>query len=282
MFSGTDGTFAVLKDLATVASSAALAQPLEKKIQNRYGAASSAVIRDHLRCNICDRLFQQATLTPCCGETFCHRCVVSRLAAAKPQNACPSCHEVIDPQDLSSNKVIQESVDAVLRALPESATSVPTAAVSNEPEPAVADEGRDGSNGSLSSPLHTTRSDIGAVKSEVEYFDGVLVKNNIKRGYPFSAVNKLVCDDVKRVAAAATKVVTAVHDTQPAPSTSTGDSSFNVTLPPQCLPPGTVRVVADVTSTRRPIPLGGRLAMPYRLKQMRATNTNILPSMLTR
>lgn len=109
----SDGTFAILKPLATVASS--FSQPIETKIHQRFGLgsiSSGSTISNHLRCSICHGLFVDAVLTPCCGETFCRPCVISRISSS---HDCPSCHEKINSADLESNRVIQDSVEAVLR-----------------------------------------------------------------------------------------------------------------------------------------------------------------------
>lgn len=301
-----DGTFAVLKDLTTVASSAALAQPLEKKIRHRYGAASSSVIGDHLQCPICRRLFQQAMLTPCCGETFCESCVTSRLATGEPRNACPSCREIINPGDLSSNKVIQESVDAVLRALPtptslgsstgthnellgegtmawgNTSSSTPPAVVhgSSSVRPVA-----DGSSGiSDGSNNAVTGSRTGC---ENQYGKGGLgasnymVSNGTTRTTTTTTAASVVpvgAPAVLRHAQSTTLGGTAVSNNSTGSRSTAAAVVTNSTLQPQCLPPGTVRVVNDTTA--RPIPLGWRLAASYKLKRMRAT-TSVLPRAVT-
>ncbi|XP_055388801.1 uncharacterized protein LOC129617721 [Condylostylus longicornis] len=140
VYSLPDGTFAILKPTATAAS-ASIAQPVESKVHQRFGDASAA-IAGHLRCPLCSLLFNDAVLTPCCGETFCRRCLYSRLSSASKDEVgrsgpasrgsdtgggvssadrnnvagqCPSCQEVIRSDELESNKVIQESVEGVLR-----------------------------------------------------------------------------------------------------------------------------------------------------------------------
>lgn len=134
----SDGTFAILKPL--VAASTLIAQPVETRIHQRFGVGSQA-IADYLRCTLCHRLFDDAVITPCCGETFCRSCVMSRLSSSldvsvtlshidsssgKDTNiscirsshvrgSCPSCKDVIDSMDLESNKVMQDSIEGVLK-----------------------------------------------------------------------------------------------------------------------------------------------------------------------
>lgn len=108
-FHCTDGSFAVLKTDAFPLPSV----PLEKKIADRYGSLSASIISDDFRCPLCRRLFQDASLMPCCGNTYCRGCIL--IHEKDNKIVCPGCQEhVHDKNEIVLNQTLQESIRAIL------------------------------------------------------------------------------------------------------------------------------------------------------------------------
>ncbi|KAI7875959.1 DWNN-domain-containing protein [Lichtheimia hyalospora FSU 10163] len=75
----------------------------------------SIPVVDHLRCPICEGLFREATITPCCGATFCDECI--RGYMLENDFCCQDCNNQIKLglDGLIPNMDVRESVDNYVR-----------------------------------------------------------------------------------------------------------------------------------------------------------------------
>ncbi|CDS07747.1 hypothetical protein LRAMOSA01696 [Lichtheimia ramosa] len=75
----------------------------------------SIPVVDHLRCPICEGLFREATITPCCGATFCDECI--RGYMLENDFCCQDCNTQIKLglDGLIPNMDVRESVDNYVR-----------------------------------------------------------------------------------------------------------------------------------------------------------------------
>mmetsp|Transcript_44100 Transcript_44100/g.81068 ORF Transcript_44100/g.81068 Transcript_44100/m.81068 type:complete len:593 (+) Transcript_44100:77-1855(+) len=74
-------------------------------------------VEDSLKCPLCNQIFRQAILAPCCGATFCSDCVVDRLASASVDNSrCPGCRKEVYAHQLIANEDIRKQVEEITRA----------------------------------------------------------------------------------------------------------------------------------------------------------------------
>lgn len=70
-----------------------------------------------LKCPLCRNIFRQAILAPCCGTTFCHDCVIDRIAYQSVDNsACPGCGKEVYAHQLVANEDIRRQVEQIARA----------------------------------------------------------------------------------------------------------------------------------------------------------------------
>lgn len=75
----------------------------------------SIPVVDHLRCPICEGLFREATITPCCGATFCDECI--RGYMLENDFCCQDCNAQIKLglDGLIPNMDVRECVDNYVR-----------------------------------------------------------------------------------------------------------------------------------------------------------------------
>ncbi|KAJ8662392.1 hypothetical protein O0I10_002086 [Lichtheimia ornata] len=75
----------------------------------------SILVVDHLRCPICEGLFREATITPCCGATFCDECI--RGYMLENDFCCQDCNAQIKLglDGLIPNMDVRECVDNYVR-----------------------------------------------------------------------------------------------------------------------------------------------------------------------
>ncbi|KAI9313480.1 DWNN domain-containing protein [Dichotomocladium elegans] len=75
----------------------------------------SIPVPDYLRCPICEGLFREATITPCCGATFCDECIRGHML--DNDFCCQDCNTQIKLglDGLISNIDVRESVDNYVR-----------------------------------------------------------------------------------------------------------------------------------------------------------------------
>ncbi|CAK9299907.1 unnamed protein product [Gordionus sp. m RMFG-2023] len=70
-----------------------------------------------LECGICAKLMKDATVVPCCGNSFCYQCI-SKALLDHEDRICPSCHECdISPGILIPNQKLRNAVDNYLTSL---------------------------------------------------------------------------------------------------------------------------------------------------------------------
>jgi len=101
-----------------------LGDTVQEKVTAALGRGASRV-EDALRCPLCNQLFKQAVLAPCCGETFCSGCAIDRLAHSSVENSnCPSCSKEVLVHQLIANEDIRRLVDQVTKASKASALAV--------------------------------------------------------------------------------------------------------------------------------------------------------------
>lgn len=67
-------------------------------------------IPKELLCTLCNELLRDATIVPCCGVSFCDECVRDSLVEGDDEQECPSCKEVIVPDQLIPNKFLRSAV----------------------------------------------------------------------------------------------------------------------------------------------------------------------------
>ncbi|KAI9274226.1 DWNN domain-containing protein [Sporodiniella umbellata] len=72
-------------------------------------------IPDHLKCTICEGLLRDASITPCCGASFCDDCI--RVHMMDHDFACADCEEHIQNglDGLIANVDVRECVDNYVR-----------------------------------------------------------------------------------------------------------------------------------------------------------------------
>ena len=70
---------------------------------------------DYLQCPICEGLLREATITPCCGASFCDECIRGYLL--ENDFACQDCQQQIPNglDGLISNMDVRASVDTYVR-----------------------------------------------------------------------------------------------------------------------------------------------------------------------
>jgi len=75
-------------------------------------------VEESLRCPLCHQMFRQATLSPCCGATFCSDCVIDRLAKSDSveNSRCPGCGKEVLAHQLIANEDIRKQVEQITRA----------------------------------------------------------------------------------------------------------------------------------------------------------------------
>jgi len=73
---------------------------------------ASAEAPPHFRCSICSRIFEDAVLTPCCGETACDQCIRDSLVHSG--GTCPMCTQPLQAERLVPNKQLRAAVDTFL------------------------------------------------------------------------------------------------------------------------------------------------------------------------
>ncbi len=68
-------------------------------------------IPEELICSICEDLFTDAVMTPCCGVSFCDECVRTALLESE-DNECPDCKEKgTSPGSLIPNRFLRNNVN---------------------------------------------------------------------------------------------------------------------------------------------------------------------------
>eukprot|EP00929_Paragymnodinium_shiwhaense_P007487 TRINITY_DN111406_c0_g1_i1.p1 TRINITY_DN111406_c0_g1~~TRINITY_DN111406_c0_g1_i1.p1 ORF type:complete len:532 (-),score=114.95 TRINITY_DN111406_c0_g1_i1:106-1701(-) len=89
---------------------------LKEKVTTAFTEGASKVAGS-LKCPLCNQLFRQAVLAPCCGATFCSDCVVDRLAHTSVEHGrCPSCRKELLAHQLIGNEDIRRQVEQIARA----------------------------------------------------------------------------------------------------------------------------------------------------------------------
>mmetsp|Transcript_12427 Transcript_12427/g.38775 ORF Transcript_12427/g.38775 Transcript_12427/m.38775 type:complete len:531 (-) Transcript_12427:98-1690(-) len=75
-------------------------------------------VEESLRCPLCHQMFRQATLSPCCGATFCSDCVIDRLAKSDSveNSRCPGCNKEVLAHQLVANEDIRKQVEQITKA----------------------------------------------------------------------------------------------------------------------------------------------------------------------
>lgn len=75
-------------------------------------------VEESLRCPLCHQMFRQATLSPCCGATFCSDCVIDRLAKSDSieNSRCPGCNKEVLAHQLIPNEDIRKQVEQITKA----------------------------------------------------------------------------------------------------------------------------------------------------------------------
>mmetsp|Transcript_103806 Transcript_103806/g.289118 ORF Transcript_103806/g.289118 Transcript_103806/m.289118 type:complete len:534 (+) Transcript_103806:107-1708(+) len=75
-------------------------------------------VEESLRCPLCHQMFRQATLSPCCGATFCSDCVIDRLAKSDSveNSRCPGCNKEVLAHQLIANEDIRKQVEQITKA----------------------------------------------------------------------------------------------------------------------------------------------------------------------
>lgn len=69
-------------------------------------------IPEELICSICEDLFTDAVMTPCCGVSFCDECVRTALLESE-DNECPDCKEKgTSPGSLIPNRFLRNNVNS--------------------------------------------------------------------------------------------------------------------------------------------------------------------------
>lgn len=69
-------------------------------------------VPEELICSICEDLFTDAVMTPCCGVSFCDECVRTALLESE-ENECPDCKEKgTSPGSLIPNRFLRNSVNS--------------------------------------------------------------------------------------------------------------------------------------------------------------------------
>lgn len=67
--------------------------------EEEAGFKNTHVTTKNLLCPICKHLMVDATVTPCCGNSFCDGCVRSLLLKSG-KNTCFTCNKSVSPDDL--------------------------------------------------------------------------------------------------------------------------------------------------------------------------------------
>jgi len=90
---------------------------VEEKVITAFSAGAK-MAAESLKCPLCNQLFRQAVLAPCCGASFCSDCVVDRLAHSSDleHGRCPGCNEEVLAHQLVANEDIRKQVEQISRA----------------------------------------------------------------------------------------------------------------------------------------------------------------------
>lgn len=92
-------------------------ETVQEKVVTAYTDGAKRV-GESLKCPLCHQMFRQATLSPCCGATFCGDCVIDRLAKSDSveNSRCPGCGKEVLAHQLISNEDIRKQVEEITRA----------------------------------------------------------------------------------------------------------------------------------------------------------------------
>ncbi|XP_028556862.1 E3 ubiquitin ligase PQT3-like isoform X2 [Dendrobium catenatum] len=67
-----------------------------------------------LRCSLCNSIFKEAVMIPCCQHSFCNRCIASTLVK---QSSCPKCSSTkCTVKDLLPNLSLRQAIEHFLEA----------------------------------------------------------------------------------------------------------------------------------------------------------------------
>jgi len=114
VYSLPDGSFVVLKDDPdALSSSSFFSKSVDQRIRQRLGSSGN-IVSDHLKCSVCEKLFNKAVTTPCCGESFCFQCVVGKSGYP---TQCPGCQStIVSANDIKSIVLFKMLLMKFLRA----------------------------------------------------------------------------------------------------------------------------------------------------------------------
>lgn len=100
------------KHVAKTAATLNLGNATAGDLIDIYG---SVPVPEHLKCPICEGLLREATITPCCGASFCDECI--RGYMLDNDFCCQDCRTQIAHglDGLIPNMDVRESVDNYVR-----------------------------------------------------------------------------------------------------------------------------------------------------------------------
>ncbi|XP_009702466.1 PREDICTED: E3 ubiquitin-protein ligase RBBP6-like, partial [Cariama cristata] len=71
-------------------------------------SSSHDPIPDKLLCFICKDIMTDATVIPCCGNSYCDECIRTALLESE-EHTCPTCHQTdVSPDALNANKFLRQ------------------------------------------------------------------------------------------------------------------------------------------------------------------------------
>ncbi|XP_010119066.1 PREDICTED: E3 ubiquitin-protein ligase RBBP6-like, partial [Chlamydotis macqueenii] len=74
-------------------------------------SSSSDPVPEELLCPLCKDLMTDAAVIPCCGNSYCDKCIRTTLLQSEEQT-CPMCHQTdISPDALVANKFLRQAVN---------------------------------------------------------------------------------------------------------------------------------------------------------------------------
>jgi hypothetical protein len=104
------------------------------------------LIPTDLQCPVCSSIFEDCVITPCCGRSYCDKCIRSHLV--DNDCVCPGCNDKVSPDNLIENRSVRKSVSnfrnkstamAAVPTLPSQplASSIVTQSVTESVKPVV-------------------------------------------------------------------------------------------------------------------------------------------------
>jgi len=114
---GHDGHYIIAHQDATVEEKKRrLGDTMREKLDTAFSAGARHV-EGSLTCPLCNQMFRQAMLSPCCGASFCSDCIIDRLTHSSLENSvCPSCGEEVLAHQLVTNEDIRQQVEQVSKS----------------------------------------------------------------------------------------------------------------------------------------------------------------------